>query len=73
MSYSNDLENKTKDPKTDLKCYRECCNETIDRTYFNKSTRQYYCKVCALKINYWAVTDEGISLFDALGMAVRKN
>ena len=46
--------------------YNQECNRTVckntNANYYNLSTRAYYCKSCANKINYWSKRDENIIL-----------
>lgn len=37
-------------------CNRQACQRP-GATWFNSSTRAYYCKKCAAKINYWSELD----------------
>lgn len=46
----------------DGKCNRHVCQKEIDDRvgqYYNFSTRAWYCKECADKINYWSLQDAG--------------
>jgi hypothetical protein len=42
-------------------CNRTACNE-VGATFYNSSTRKYYCEACAAEINYWSRMDAGIIL-----------
>jgi hypothetical protein len=45
----------------DTICNRTVCNNN-NAVWFNSSTRAFYCKSCAFKINYWSELDEGVTL-----------
>lgn len=42
-------------------CNREACQRP-GATWFNSSTRAWYCPECAEKINYWSMRDDGVVL-----------
>lgn len=45
-----------------IRCYRTACQTTEGVTFYNSSTQKYYCRSCAVDINYWSFFDEGVIL-----------
>jgi hypothetical protein len=50
----------------DGRCNRTACGSEEGVTYFNNSTRMFYCRKCAFQIQKWATLDHNIWLFDDL-------